>query len=78
MSYVNMSYFNTLSTKTLDAMLAGWEREYDRTHAKELGALPESYLSERMHTIRAIVDARSGEKEYQHTTQKRSKGNGFK
>ncbi len=68
MSYVNLSYFNTHSTKTLEAILLGWEREYDRACANESGALPKDYLSERMHTIRAIMDARS-EDQHQHTTQ---------
>lgn len=77
MSYVNLSYFNTHSTKTLGAILLGWEREYDRACANESGALPKDYLSERMHTIRAIMDARSEDQQSTHNP-KRSKGNGYK
>ncbi len=52
-------YFNTLPTKTLNALLAGWEREFDRTAAGDSGTLPADYLTRKMHDIRQIIEHRA-------------------
>ena len=68
------AYFNTLPTKTLNAVLAGWERDYDNLSSGKSGTLPFDYLIDRMNMIRVILDTRDEQAE----TKKHTKGNGFK